>query len=84
MDVIKKYWWIFVLVLIILIALPFGIEAILLCETKFSFNTNIVFGREEWFSFLGSYIGAIATFLLGILALFQNKRYKELANSSTL
>lgn len=85
MDLIKKYWKFgIILGVLALIIIPFLIEAILLCQTIFPFNINIAFDREEWFSFLGSYIGAIATFLLGILALYQNKRYKELADSSTL
>lgn len=68
--------------LIILIIIPFIIEKIILCENVFPFNIVINFSKEVWFSFLASYLGAVGTVLLGVIALYQNKRYKELSDSS--
>lgn len=61
---------------------PFVIEKIVANETTFPFNIQIEFGKEVWFGFIGSYLGAIGTIFLGIIALVQNKRYKELADES--
>lgn len=68
--------------LIILIIIPFIIEKIILCEKVFPFNIAINFSKEVWFGFIASYLGAVGTVLLGVIALYQNKRYKELSDSS--
>lgn len=34
------------------------------------------------FGFIGSYLGAIGTIVLGYIAFYQNKRYKELSDQS--
>lgn len=70
-------------VLVFLIILPFIIEQIILYETIFPFNFAITFSREIWFGFVASYIGAIGTVALGGLALWQNKRYKKLSDTSS-
>lgn len=44
--------------------------------------TPIRFAREVWFGFIASYLGAIGTVILGIIALYQNKKYKELSDKS--
>lgn len=67
---------------IILILIPFAIEAVILCDTIFPFNTAINFSKETWFGFIASYLGAVGTVMLGIIALYQNKKYKELSDSS--
>ncbi len=64
------------------IALPFFIEDIILNEDTFPFNVSIYFDKEIWFGFMASYIGAICTIALGIISLYQNKKYKELADLS--
>ena len=38
--------------------------------------------REGWLSFIGSYLGAIGTVLLGWLALWQTKRYKKASDKT--
>ena len=68
--------------LIILIIIPFVIEKIILCEKVFPFNIAINFSKEVWFGFIASYLGAVGTVLLGVIALYQNKKYKELSDSS--
>lgn len=42
----------------------------------------IAFSKESWFGFIASYLGAIGTILLGFISLYQNKKYKELSDSS--
>ena len=39
-------------------------------------------GRDVWFSFIGSYLGAIGTVLLGALALWQTKKYKKASDKT--
>ncbi|MEQ2605618.1 hypothetical protein [Dorea longicatena] len=73
---------ILLILLIILIIIPFIIEKIILCEKVFPFNIAINFSKEVWFGFIASYLGAVGTVLLGGIALYQNKRYKELSDSS--
>ena len=64
------------------IILPFVIEKIILCETNFPFNLLVTFPKDVWFSFMGSYLGAIGTIVLGYIAFYQNKKYKELSDQS--
>lgn len=64
------------------IMLPFVIEKIILCETFFPFNLSVTFPKDVWFSFMGSYLGAIGTIVLGYIAFYQNKKYKELSDQS--
>ena len=70
------------LLLIVLITIPFSIEAIVYNETVFPFNISIKISREGWFSFLGSYLGAIGTVLLGALAIWQTKKYKKASDTT--
>lgn len=72
----------FIIGIATLILIPFIIEKIILCESIFPFNMSIYFSKETWFSFIASYLGAVGTILLGIIALYQNKKYKELSDSS--
>lgn len=66
--------------ILIITGVPFIIEWIIRNETIFPFNLPIYFSKETWFSFLGSYLGAIGTIVLGIIALKQNKSLSD-ANS---
>jgi len=75
------YLLIFATIIFLIIA-PFLIEKIILCEDIFPFNMPITFSKETWFGFIASYLGAIGTVSLGIIALYQNKKYKELSDSS--
>lgn len=72
----------FSILTIILLLIPFAIEKIILCESIFPFNFPISFFKESWFGFIASYLGAVGTILLGIIALYQNKKYKELSDTS--
>ena len=65
-----------------MIVTPFVIEAIIYDETTFPFNLQIKSSREVWFSFVGSYFGAIGTVLLGVLALWQTKKYKKASDEA--
>jgi len=80
----KKFFMylLFISLTIILIAIPFLIEKIILCETIFPFNLPITFSKEAWFGFTASYLGAIGTVILGIIALYQSKKYKELSDNT--
>lgn len=71
-----------IFLLIIVITFPFCVEKMLLKKTIFPFNVPIQFSRESWFGFIASYLGAIGTFILGIIALYQNKKYRELSEQS--
>lgn len=71
-----------IMVLLLLIMAPFAIEAIIFNETVFPFNLPIRISREGWFSFIGSYLGAIGTVLLGVLALWQTKKYKNASDKT--
>lgn len=44
---------------------------------------RIALSKETWFGFIASYLGAIGTVLLGIIAIWQNKRYKQLSDKSS-
>lgn len=71
-----------IIVVVILIIMPFVIEAIIYDEATFPFNLPIKTSREGWLSFIGSYLGAIGTVLLGWLALWQTKRYKKASDKT--
>lgn len=71
-----------IMVLLLLIMIPFVIETIIFNETVFPFNFPIRIDREGWFSFIGSYLGAIGTVLLGALALWQTKKYKNASDKT--
>lgn len=73
----------FSIIILIIILDPFVVQWILLNETIFPFNVSIGFSREIWFGFIASYQGAIGTIILGIIAIWQNKRYKELSDKSS-
>lgn len=77
-----KKFLISILLIIIIILIPFGIEQILINEDIFPFNITIHFSKDIWFSFLASYIGAVGTIFLGLVALYQNKKYKDLSDRS--
>lgn len=80
----KKYkYTIFTVGIISLILFPFLIEKIIYCESVFPFNLTIKFSKEIWFCFIASYIGAICTVFLGVISVWQNKRYKKLADESS-
>jgi hypothetical protein len=72
----------FIILVTSLFLIPFVIEKIILCESFFPFNITIHFSKETWFGFISSYLGAVGTILLGIIALYQNKKYKELSDVS--
>lgn len=68
---IKKYLIkiFFLMISILCIAIfPFIVEKIILCETIIPFDVPIVFSKEVWFGFIGSYLGAIGTIVLGYIA----------------
>lgn len=82
---IKKYLKkiiIFLFFILCIVAFPFIVEKIILCETIFPFDLPIDFSKEVWFGFIGSYLGAIGTIVLGYIAFYQNKKYKELSDQS--
>lgn len=57
MKLLKKYWWCF---LIALIAVPIGLNFILLIPAF----TPIVGDNQVWLSFIGTLIGALASFVM--------------------
>lgn len=81
-DKMKEYFT-FIIIGLIILLIPFAVQWILLNETIFPFNLPISFSRETWFGFIASYIGAIGTIILGVIALWQNKRYKALSDKSS-
>lgn len=74
---------ILLIITLTIILIPFIVQWILLNETNFPFNIAVSFSREIWFGFIASYIGAIGTTILGIIAIWQNKKYKELSDKSS-
>lgn len=79
---ITIYIFIIVFICLGLILFPFLVEWILYDTEHMLFNMPIRFAREAWFGFIASYLGAIGTVILGIIALYQNKKYKELSDKS--
>ena len=73
---------IIIVALIILLILPFGIEWLLYNTSILPFDITSKFSYEVWFGFIGSYLGAIGTIILSSVALFQNKKYKELSDQT--
>ena len=75
----KKYILTVVLILIVVVLLvPSGLERCLINLKTFSNH----YSGEVWFGFIASYLGAIGTVVLGIIALYQNKLYKDLSDKS--
>lgn len=81
---IKYKYPIITIGIISLMFFPFLIEKIIYCESVFPFNLTIKFSKEIWFCFIASYIGAICTVFLGVISVWQNKRYKKLADESSI
>ena len=67
---------------IIIFLLPLVIEKIILYKLSSLVDINNHFTEETWFGFIASYLGVVGTVLLGIIALYQNRKYKELSDSS--
>lgn len=57
MDIIKKYWWCFIIALIIV---PIALNFILLIPAF----TPIVGDNQTWLSFIGTLIGALTSFVM--------------------
>lgn len=57
MEIIKKYWWCFILALIVV---PIALNFILLIPAF----TPIVGNNQTWLSFIGTLIGALASFAM--------------------
>ena len=68
-------------IFIVLFIIPFVIEYILF-NFKIPFNIFSKFSEDIWFNFIASYLGTIGTIILSIIALYQNKKYKELSDKS--
>lgn len=78
-----KYILLMLVLTIILIMFPILIEQIIININKNPFNIKTVLSNDVWFGFIASYLGAIGTVILGIIAIWQNKRYKELSDKSS-
>jgi hypothetical protein len=64
---------IFVLIIIfLLIIIPFIIDLLVYKKELLGFTMDVNSNEKEWFSFLCSYIGAVAAVILGLIALYQN------------
>jgi hypothetical protein len=72
-----------VLIVVVLMVIPYIVEKVILGIYGDSFSIRIMFPKEVWFGFISSYLGAIGTVVLGIIAIWQNKRYKELSDRSS-
>lgn len=57
MEIIKKYWWCFIIALIVV---PIALNFILLIPAF----TPIVGDNQTWLSFIGTLIGALASFAM--------------------
>lgn len=68
---------------IILILFPFLLEFLLINVNRNLIGFRIILSKETWFGFMASYLGAIGTVILGIIAIWQNKRYKQLSDKSS-
>lgn len=68
-------------IFIVLFIIPVITEYILF-NFKIPFNISSKFSEDIWFNFIASYLGTIGTIMLSIIALYQNKKYKELSDES--
>jgi len=62
MEILKKYWWCFLLALIVV---PIILNFVLLIPAF----TDIVGNNTTWLNFFGSLIGALASFVMIFLRL---------------
>ncbi len=65
-----------------IVFVPLAIEKIIMFEKINLVNSLSGFSKETWFEFIGSYLGAIGTIILGYITFYQNKKYKELSDRS--
>lgn len=85
-EKVKKFFKIIVgvsFVVFLTYSIPFVIESVLWKRDLFTFAFQSKFSNEVWFGFIASYLGAIGTIVLGAIAFWQNKRYKELSDKSS-
>jgi len=75
-----KYFLFGTLVVIFIIIFPIFLEKIIFRESFLGISFETKFTLKDWFSFWGSYIGAVGTIILGYIALRQNKAL-SLANN---
>lgn len=67
-----------VLLIFVIFLFPFIIAGILPNSTE----VFLKYTGEVWFGFIASYLGAIGTFSLGLLALYQNREYKNQSDTT--
>jgi len=60
------------LIIVIMVIVPFIVDSLVYKKELFGFYIEVNSNQNEWFSFWGSYIGAIAAVILGVIALYQN------------
>lgn len=73
---------IIIFIIIAIICIPILIEYYIRNPEITLFNFYTIFSKESWFEFIASYLGTIGTIVLGIIALYQNKKYKELSDQT--
>ncbi|WP_143004651.1 hypothetical protein [Proteiniclasticum ruminis] len=78
----RKALWIPIIVLILFLV-PYLVEKLVSAISGSTFTLKFVLPKEVWFGFIGSYLGAVGTVILGAVAIWQNKRYKELSDDSS-
>ena len=57
-----------------IVFVPLAIEKIIMFEKINLVNSLSGFSKETWFEFIGSYLGAIGTIILGYITFYQNKK----------
>ncbi len=72
-----------ILVILILFIIPIIIENLLQLRNNEILETHSILSNDAWLGFSASYLGAIGTVILGLVAIWQNKRYKELSDKSS-
>ena len=60
-----------------IVFVPLAIEKIIMFEKINLVNSLNGFSKETWFGFIGSYLGAIGTIILGYITFYQNKNIKN-------
>ncbi len=76
-----KYFLFVILVTVFIIIFPILLEKVILKKSFLGICFKTKFTVKDWFSFWGSYVGAVGTIVLGYIALRQNKAL-SLANDA--
>ena len=73
-DLLKKYWWLGLILIVVIIFLPIGLNCVLLRPAIFPFVGNDVAWLSFWGGYLSALVSASIAFIILIIQRIDNKK----------